>query len=184
MIDLTIAKTEIKKVFRETLAQFEKEHKDIKWSMVAIDSNPIYGWMAVNFDTQQRSDEHVEEFKDNGPDWYGEDVKGQFCNNCADYEYYAYKEIPFPQWEEEYNENNENSEKFQYINTAGEQKSIDLEELGDEGLNQIIFDLLKEILVEELSFVSATSKNTSPTSRIGVQICDSYFDDFHLLENS
>jgi hypothetical protein len=48
----------------------------------------FHGTAPLHLDTPENSAEHVKEWLKDGPDWYGEDHKGRYCDSCWDFEHF------------------------------------------------------------------------------------------------
>lgn len=142
MINLQSNIDTLRKIVRETLLEFEKNHNEIIWYTFAFDSAPIYGSVYLNFDTEKKSNEILDKYQHNGPAWQGEDKEGKYNNNCADFEYSGVNKLHFPEWEDEYNDY---IDIVNYIDVDGVHNRFNHIETGDEGYNIMIFRLLTTV---------------------------------------
>jgi len=178
MLDLRELIAPYRTLVRETLKQFELENDCISWSCYAFDCAPAHGRLGLNFDTTANSDSIVSQFEKNGPDWYGEDVAGRFNNNCADFAFCRYRDLHlYEDWVVPW----EADAPFHYVDLEGSAVRIEQDQFGDEGFNSIIFPVLLRVRDLEIDWVRANSRKREPTSRFGVQMCDSKFEEFSLL---
>ncbi len=138
------------------------------------------GWVAINFDTKEASDQIVEKYQHNGPAWYGEDKRGRFNNNCTDFKYCALLTHQIPEWQESYDSIGDDY-LLDYIDHKGKKSVLNLEVEGDDGINEFVFTLLKEIMIKNKNEITKNSKNNAIVSRIGIQMCDSEFEYFEII---
>jgi len=180
MFDLLSKKEALTNLLIEGVRKFELDHPCIKWSCVAFDSCPWMGWVALNFDTTEKSNSIVSQFQHNGPAWYCEDENGRFNNNCTDFKYCEFVKLEIPEWYETYDSLGDDFH-LNYIDSNGQKKVLDLDAEGDEGLNKIVFPLLKSIMTENRQKIIDLAKNRDTISRLGVQMCDSECEYFESL---
>lgn len=180
MFDLPKQREALTDLIVDGLLRFEAVNPEVVWSNIAFDSCPWMGWVAINFDTKEKSDQIVAEYQHKGPAWYEEDKRGKFNNNCADFEYCAFLTHEIPEWHEAYESIGEDY-LVNCIDANGQSVLINLELEGDEGLNKIVFVLLKEILLNSVEKIKSLSKNKGIASRVGVQMCSSECEYFELL---
>jgi hypothetical protein len=174
MLELENYQKSIKEFVTLSIQSFGNESRSIKVSCMAIYCSPSGGWISMNFDTEIHSSQHVAEFKKYGYEWYGEDNKGKYCNNCADFEFAGYNTIQFPEWVQEYE-----TEDFPTIKQVNADiKQINLELEGDEALNEVFFQFLKEILKDLGENSVLVQLNSETLFRIGVLMVDSEYCEF------
>ena len=70
------------------LRDFSARHPDVPICTVGISGDGFHGVASLALDTPDHSDAFVEKWIQNGPDWYGRDEVGCYCNNCEDFVYY------------------------------------------------------------------------------------------------
>lgn len=179
MLDFRKNIPEIKKCVVQGILSFEKEYPNVKWSMLALDSCPWMGFVAINIDTQANSDSQVRKFQSNGSDWYGEDEWGKFNDNCADFEFVEVRRLEMPEWEKKYN--SEENSLIEYIDVNGSEKILDLDAEGDWGFCRIVFELLKPILLEVIDDIQKLTNNRGDICRVGVQLYDSDYKYFEVI---
>jgi hypothetical protein len=172
MIDLRPLSAEVLALVQEALVRFEAEHPGELWSVIGVDSAPVFGWLRVSFDTKVNSDALVAQFEHHGPDWYGEDQHGRFNDNCEDFLYPGYQEIQKPEWHHEFMERND---CFSHIDATGVLHRTDMESLGNDGFNALIFPVLVKAQRAAIAWLASNARNMDQVTRFVVQICDSEY---------
>lgn len=174
MINLTEFEKPIQEFIEITVSSFTQQYPVTKVASIGLYCCPASGWISMGFDTKTHSDQNVAEYKDQGPEWYGEDDRGEFCNNCPDFEFESFNMVDFPEWVEEYESGEILTVKIDDTST----KEIDVEEEGDEALNEVFISFLTKVLKESERQSVFTKINREFTFRIGVQMLDSEYSEF------
>ncbi|MDO0825500.1 hypothetical protein [Desulfosporosinus nitroreducens] len=178
MINLAAFEKPIQKFIETSIASFSQQNPTTKVASFGLFCCPGSGWISIGFDTKTHSDENVAEFKDQGPEWYGKDDMGEFCNNCPDFEFASFNMVDIPEWVEEY----ESGEVMSIIIDDSITKEIDVEEEGDEALNEVFITFLIKVLKESERQSVFTNINRESAFRIGVQMLDSEYSEFWVSE--
>ncbi|MCK8521468.1 hypothetical protein M0D21_07810 [Aquimarina sp. D1M17] len=119
MIDLNKNTDEIKEFLSSSINRFIKENQIPK--AIGIYCCPWSGWITTNFNITKKVEET--------------------SNNCPDFEFVEFDFLELAEWESEYEKDNPEFKlngEIQYYN----------DDLGDESLNEFIFEYLKPIVYE------------------------------------
>lgn len=171
-IDLRSYEDSITEFLSDSVERFASEHAGAKVSAMGIFCSSFPGYFVLAFDTREHSDLHVQEFQQNGPEWFGEDPKGTFCDNPPDFAF-QFGEFEFPGFPDLH----EVDPSLSITTLDGSIQNVHLEHDGDEGLNEVIFPFLLAIIER---FQGYLSLNREPIFRIGVCMHDSTFEKFWL----
>jgi hypothetical protein len=88
LIDLRKLREPVTVWVRDSLITFSTEYPNTQVSTVGLWGDGFHGTAALHLDTPENSAEHVKEWLKDGPDWYGEDHKGRYCDSCWDFEHF------------------------------------------------------------------------------------------------
>jgi len=119
MIDLNENTENIKKFLSTSINRFQSENE--KPNSIGIYCCPWSGWITTNFNVNTKLTETE--------------------NNCPDFDYVEYDFMEIPEWQEEY----ENDKPEFKVNGSIINHNHDL---GDENINELIFEYLKPIVSE------------------------------------
>ncbi len=158
---------------RNSLITFSTRYPYARVCTVGLWGDGFHGTASLHLDTSEHSSASVEKWQKNGPNWYGEDDKGRFCNNCWDFEHCT-GEYSFPDYPDLYQV--EHDTPVEYVALNGTHAVADE---GDDGKNRLVFPFLKAVLASFQPF-SGLLKDTP--FRAGVQMRDSRCEDFWLVE--
>ena len=173
MINIENTRQPLQELIKNSLRSFAAERPDVTWSTFALYSCPMVGWIMTCFNTEAKSAQIVAEFEKNGPDWYGEDQLGRFCNNCPDFEFFEWRTLDVPHWRSEYEE----TEPLLIRDLNGREYLI-REEDGDEAINEVVFEFLRTVFLAELEAMKSSPYRLSGQRRFGVQLLDSTCQEF------
>jgi hypothetical protein len=170
VILLADSREPIRALIREALASFESSHPEVRWSCLGLDATPVYGNLAVSFDTRASSESRLSAYGAYASfSAKAVDDLGKYNNNCVDFKYALWRELKIDAWTDSYF--GRNGEAL-IIDTYGERVEI-LDGDGDERYNEIVFPFLRDILKLEALHILASSTRRDDPCRIGVQMCDS-----------
>ena len=171
MIDLKDTVEPLRDLIENSLASFPAEHPDVTWCTFSLYACPWAGWVSTCFDTEENSARIVDKFSSNGPDWYGEDVWGQFNNNCPDFMFPEWRLLDLEHWRTEYEE----AEPIHVRDLDGQDHFI-----GDEyeAINGLAFVFMRTVLRSRLNAMKGRSRLPDYRHRIGVQLLDSELSEF------
>jgi hypothetical protein len=89
-------------------------------------------------DTPENSAEHVKKWLKDGPDWYGEDDKGRYCDSCWDFAHFVGDySFPVPDLYQ-----TDIDAPVDYITLDGTKERAEADQ-GDQGMHRIVFPFLK-----------------------------------------
>lgn len=165
-IDLRPIRDLLSAFLNDTCRAFTATHPDVEVSTVALYLFPYSRFAGLCFDHQSHSDASVTEWQHNGPDWFGEDDAGRFCNSPADFAYPDFAELELSSFPDLYDCDG----PLLVCDLNGVQTTIDRETTGDEGINQAVFPAFCDLLRE---FDGWASLRTTVPFRIGVVMHDS-----------
>lgn len=174
MINLRNDRQRIIDFIDDSIEEFIKANPTEFVSCLGIYACPWSGWVMINFDTQEHSEEHIAKGKLRGSEWFATDEYGQYCNNCPDFKYVDFSQLGFPEWVKEYNENEILNIKVNLFSTI----KIDTETDGDEAFNEVLFNYLLKIASEIKNSHQFKRLNMSIPFRVGVQMLDSEYETF------
>jgi hypothetical protein len=157
-----------------SIKEFKNEKPDFTIATIGIYCDPFLGEILINFDSPTNSENFVKEFLDQGPGWYGEDQHGKYNNHCPDFEYFGYKKMEIPEWEDEF----EISDQI-VIKHNLKKMEIDLSQVNNEVVYKAFYDFLNTIVQDLINELSSDEDfkdlNIAPPLRVGLQIADSEF---------
>lgn len=145
---------------------------DVRWSCLALDTAPHFGWVGLNLDTHEHSDADVKQWEKNGPDWYHEDQWGRCCSNCADFAFDHVVEADFSHWSDWY-EALEVDEDPTIVDVSGRDRLISFSTNGDHAFGVPVFEMLLQAMQEERRTLFQKAGKFDKLVRFGVQLCDS-----------
>ena len=174
VIDLRKMRDPLTTDIRKSLAAFSAQHPDTPICTVGLFGDGFHGTASLHLDTPDHSAASVKEWLQNGPDWYGEDRQGRFCNNCCDMAH-CIGEYRFPGYPDLYQ--TEVEAPVDYVALDGSRQRAEVDE-GDEGNNRIVFPFLKVVLGGLEPFRELSH---AVPFRVGVQMHDSNCAEFWLL---
>lgn len=119
MINLNIYTQEIKDFLTSSIERFQKENE--RPNSIGVYCCPWSGWLTTNFNINKDITETE--------------------NNCPDFEVVEFNFLELSKWEEEYESDNP---KYKLDGSIRQHNH----DLGDESLNQLIFEYLKPIVME------------------------------------
>ena len=119
MIELNNNTQEIKDFINSSIIRFLKENE--KPNSIGIYCCPWSGWLTTNFNISRNISETE--------------------NNCPDFEFVEFDFLELSNWEDEYESDNP---EYKLDGTIIQHDH----DSGDEGLNQLIFEYLKPIMIE------------------------------------
>jgi hypothetical protein len=175
VIDLRKLREPLAADVRKSLIAFSTQHPNTPISTVGLWGDGFHGTASLHVDTPDHSAAFVKKWLKNGPDWYGEDSQGRFCNNCWDFPH-CVGEYSFPGYPDLYLA--EVDATVDYIILDGTTERAEKHE-GDEGKNRIVFPFLKVVVAEFQPFPELS--RVAPF-RVGVQMRDSRCEEFWLVE--
>jgi hypothetical protein len=88
LIDLRKLREPVTVWVRDSLITFSTEYPNTQVSTVGLWGDGFHGTAALHLDTPENSAEHVKEWLKDGPDWYGKDHRGRYCDSCWDFEHF------------------------------------------------------------------------------------------------
>lgn len=162
---------------RESLNAFLAKEPETKICTVALWGDGFHGTASLHLDTPDHSAAFAEKWNKDGPDWYGEDEHGRFCNSCWDMPH-CIGEYGFPGYPDLYQVGIDDS--VDYIALDGTKLRADASE-GDEGKNRIVFPFLKDVIS---AFEPFGQLHRAVPFRVGVQMRDSKCEGFWLAAES
>jgi hypothetical protein len=174
VIDLRKLREPLAADIRNSLSAFSAQHANTPICTVGLWGDGFHGTASLHLDTPDHSAAFVEQWLKNGPDWYGEDGQGRFCNNCWDMPH-CIGEYSFPGYPDLYQA--EVDAPVDYIAIDGSKLRAEADE-GDEGKNRIVFPFLRVVLAE---FEPFRQLPRIAPFRIGVQMRDSLCAEFWLV---
>ncbi len=160
---------------QNSLVTFITQHPHTHVCTVGFQGDGFHGIASMHADTPEHSAAFVAEWHKNGPAWYGEDEKGCFCNNCADF-LYCIGEYSLPGYPDLY-QIDVNS-PVDYITLEGTTERAEPDE-GDEGMNRVVFPFLKTVVS---SFQPFAQLSRASPFRVGIQMHDSLLKEFWIVE--
>ncbi|TWT77166.1 hypothetical protein [Neorhodopirellula pilleata] len=175
-IDLRPIRDLLSVFLKETCRSFTDAHPDVGVSTVALYVFPYSRIAGLCFDHQFHSDASVSEWQHKGPDWYGEDNAGLFCNSPADFAFPDFAEFELSSFPDLYDCDN----RLLVCDLNGDQTAVDRNATGDEGVNKAVFPAFCDLLRE---FDGWASLRTTAPFRIGVVMHDSTCQTFWQHEN-
>ncbi len=119
MVDLNKKTEEIKAFLNSSIIRFQAENEEP--NSIGIYCCPWSGWISINFNVNKKL-----------PDTE---------NNCSDFDFVEFDLMEISEWENEYETDNPEFKLNDSIKTHNH-------DLGDENLNQFIFEYLKPIVTE------------------------------------
>lgn len=149
MIDLRRHQGPILSFLESGLARFRRQHPDAPLGHVALYCCPWSGWVSLCLDRAAQLDQ-----------------------NCPDFEYAEFALYEANTWTEAY----ETEDPLTIVTASGVNIELDLDSTGDEALNAVFFDFLRELLADS-SATHALRAAAGGGLRIGVQLLDSEFNE-------
>jgi hypothetical protein len=171
MINLKDARKPVQELIESSLTSFASEKFGVTWCTFALYACPWAGWITANFDTEANSAEIVDRFSVNGPDWYAEDERGRFNNNCPDFAFREWRSLELPDWQSQY----EAAEPIHVRDLSGQDHFIGSE---NEAIDGLVFHFLRTVLSDKLSSTKGSPIFPGGRHRFGVQLLDSRFVEF------
>lgn len=175
LIDLRELREPLAAGIRTSLAEFVAGHPDTPVSTVGLFGDGFHGTALLHLDTPGHSAGFVAKWLAKGPDWYGEDAYGRFCNNCPDMSH-CIGEFRFPGYPDLYQEPVDAAVDF--ITLEGVRVRAEAVD-GDEGKHRIVFPFLRHVLS---GFAPFDGLVPAAPFRAGVQMHDSACAEFWLVE--
>jgi len=170
-IDLRPIRGLLSAFLTDTCQTFADAHPDVEVSTIALYVFPYSRFAGLCFDHRSHSDASVAEWQHNGPDWYGEDNVGRFCNSPADFAFPDFAEFELSSFPDLY----DCDDPLFVCDLNGDQTTIDRDTTGDEGVNKAVFPAFCDLLRE---FDGWSSLRTNAPFRIGVVMHDSSCQSF------
>lgn len=196
MIDLKKLQLVVKKFLVEALAEFAKEHPDVRPSCVGLFCQGYYGSLSVFVDTVAHAQEklsesdrwHAEQMKDQATvellgkekfcHWVqimesrGRDSMGRFNISCNDFAFCA-GELNLPDWPQPDTETDGEVGRWDFRWPDGRVSTADPDE-GGAGIDREVFPFL----IECLESFDTSQLKTEDVFRIGVEMHDETFVKF------
>lgn len=119
MVDLNKKTKDIKEFFNSSINRFQEENR--RPSAIGVYCCPWSGWITINFNITKKIVDTE--------------------NNCPDFEFVEFGFMELAEWKSEYETDNP---KYKLDDLTIQHNH----DLGDENLNELIFDYLKPIVVE------------------------------------
>ena len=119
MVDLNKKTKDIKEFFNSSINRFQEENR--RPSAIGIYCCPWSGWITINFNITKKIVDTE--------------------NNCPDFEFVEFDFMELAEWKSEYETDNP---KYKLDGLTIQHNH----DLGDENLNELIFDYLKPIVIE------------------------------------
>ena len=179
VVVLAESRDAIRALIRDGLATFETLHPSVRWSCLGLDATPIFGNLAINFDTHASSSSVLAAY--GTPASFSSkaiDRHGRYNNNCIDFEYPGWREFEVRAWSEAYLDRGD--EPYMIVDRDGELFELG-EGSGDERYNELVFPFLLGILKSEIPHILRTSRCRDVVCRVGVQMCDSECVEFEIV---
>jgi hypothetical protein len=175
LIDLRKLREPVTVWVRDSLITFSTEYPNTQVSTVGLWGDGFHGTAALHLDTPENSAEHVKEWLKDGPDWYGEDHKGRYCDSCWDFEHFI-GDYSFPGYPDLYQMDVD--APVDYITLDGTKERAEADQ-GDQGMHRIVFPFLKAVLLSDLPFARLAR---TPPFRVCVQMKERLFEEFWTVE--
>lgn len=153
-----------------SLSNFESSNEGEKICTLCLCGDGFHGSVFLYLDTLKNSMQTVAKWEHKGSAWYGEDKIGKFNNSGADFAHYA-GDFVLPDYPDFYEVD---PETIEFVQLDGEVIKPNSDE-GNEGLNKIIFSLLKQAVIQLSPFDSIPK---AQPFRVGVQMIDSKYIEY------
>jgi hypothetical protein len=147
LIDLRKMREPLVANIKRAIRDFSAHHPDVSICTVGIFGDGFHGVASLAFDTPDHSNAFVDKWIQTGPDWYGRDEVGCYCNSFEDFAYHI-DDFTFEGYPDLYEKG---EEPVEFVSLDGSHHCVHAHE-GDEGYDQVLFPFLKAILVEFGSF--------------------------------
>jgi hypothetical protein len=174
LIDLRRMRESLAAKIERALRDFSAHHPDVPICTVGIFGDGFHGVASLALDTPDHSAAFVDKWIPSGPDWYGRDECGCYCNNCEDFAYYI-DDFTFEGYPDLYEKG---EAPVEFITLDGTHHRVHAHD-GDEGYDRVFFPFLKEILVE---FGSFQALRRATPFRVGVHMHGADIEQFWVVQ--
>jgi hypothetical protein len=174
LIDLRRMREPLAAKIESALRDFSAHHPEVPICTVGIFGDGFHGVASLALDTPDHSAAFVDKWIPSGPDWYGRDECGCYCNNCEDFTYYI-NDFTFEGYPDLYEKG---EAPVEFIALDGMHHRVHAHD-GDEGYDRVFFPFLKEVLVEFGSF--QTLRRATPF-RVGVHMHGAHIEQFWVVQ--